>query len=338
MKNSLSAARIIVSWLAWRSFEPWHVRHCLLLVRKVPHMILCHGKNMNNHSTDNESKPLKSTASFLPIIQIILLLVVAAGLAGTHFKEQRIRAELELGNKSLNDLQSQVTTFISENARRAGQANDFAQTLSKNLGELSESADKSRDQTEAILQIAKKGEQRLENLSAQVAAQPQSSPLRWAYVDDFALRDAAKLAVKIEPLKPEENPETNPELAKKLAEYLSLQTQLQRNFSHFPSSDGFNPSNSKTSDQDDNRAILQSRLAELKVPLNAYFNQSSGRQAAEKIAVDEAIRKACEGKYDLVIDKTFGDNQILYKTSQPVPDITTDVIKLLTSKNSIRNP
>lgn len=302
---------------------------------------------MDTSSSQEPAQPARTAAPDYKVLQLLLILLVCAGVAFMISRQGALAARLAADSKALADLQSLMATLKSDQEAMSHQARDSAQTLSKALEGLSGREDirkletqlggleqkvvaNTQAQAQALIQMDQAGVKRLENIAAQVTAKPQVQALRWAYLDQFALRDAAKRAVKPAQLKPEDNPETNPELAKKLAEYQGFQEKLgrmemsSRFRGGFPETPAGNPA-----EKEGNPEEWRQRMAELKIPLAPYLNQLSGRQGDEKVVMDQAIRKATEGKYDLVIDRTFGDHQILFKTSQPVPDITQDVIQVL---------
>jgi hypothetical protein len=174
----------------------------------------------------------------------------------------------------------------------------------------------------------------LESIQAKISEKPIIQPLRWAYVDKFKLRDVARNTVKSEPLPPEQDPDQDPDLAKKLAEYESIQYKLQQFYQMGAGPPGFMPrtvepqaANGKKK-QDDYES-LQIKLAGLKPPLAAYLKQKSGSSAGQDQLIDQAIRQFAEGKYDLLIDKTFGDHQIFYRSAQAVPDVTDGIAAVL---------
>ena len=305
---------------------------------------------MASSNTNSDSKSPAQALTFLQLIQLVLLLAVVAGLVGTHFQQKQIAAELVTKNGALAELQALTHALKSDQEKSAHDAAAATQALNKVLTELSRREDtakldeslkalgktlaaKNQSQTEALLHVAQAGDKRMEVLTAQVASKPQTQPMRWAYLNEFELRDAARQIMKPVPLKAEENPETNPELAKKLAEYNNLQQKLQRSHMGFPTSEAMRQQSGRTqttAKKDEDLDTINLRVAELKVTLMPYLDQNSSRQQDEATMVKEAIRKACEGKYDIVLDKTFGDDQLLYKTPQPVPDITEEVIDILT--------
>lgn len=264
---------------------------------------------MDTPSHQKDPQLPKHTVSVTQVVQLLLLLLICGGLGATFLEQKKVSDGRVADRASLAKLETLTIDLKRE-------------LLSKNQA-----------QTEALLQIDKAGEKRMENLAAQVTAKPQVQPLRWAYLNQFDLRDAAKRAVKSGQLKPEDDPDVSPELAKKLAEYNGLQEKLSRSQMPFHPSRGEPPkvSVSRAAGKDNDPESWRVRMAELRVSLAPYLNKQSGRQDDEKTVMESAIRKVVQGKYDLVIDKTFGDHHILFKTSQPVPDITNEVLDALAS-------
>ncbi|MES2595886.1 MAG: hypothetical protein V4662_11150 [Verrucomicrobiota bacterium] len=262
---------------------------------------------MDMPSPQTEPQVPKQTVSASQAAQLLLLLLICGGLGATYLKQKKMSEERAADQASLARLESLASELKRE-------------LLSNNQA-----------QTEILLQLDKAGEKRLENLAAQVTAKPQVQALRWAYLNQFEVRDAAKRAVKSGQLKAEDDPEVNPELAKILAEYNGLQEKLSRSQMPFHPSRGGPPEigGVRAAGKDNDPESWRLRMAELRVSLAPYLTKQSGRQDDEKTVTESAIRKVVQGKYDLVIDKTFGDHQILFKTSQPIPDITNEVVEAL---------
>lgn len=165
---------------------------------------------------------------------------------------------------------------------------------------------------------------KIELMVSLAQAKTEIVPLRWAYVDKFKLKRAAESLVKPEPLDVAQDPEKNPELSKLLAEYNGIHIKLSQ----------LNPAGmipGRPTGETEGKEIqdLQLRLAEIKPSLTAYLNRNSDMAAKREDVIEQALRKFAVGKFDLLMDKTFGNHHIHYRSDHPVPDVTDGVLDVL---------
>jgi hypothetical protein len=122
------------------------------------------------------------------------------------------------------------------------------------------------------------------------------------------------------PLPAEQDPAKNPELAAKLAEYQALR---QRSMTwNIPAM--VQPAMQKPSPEE--MTEIKKKLGELSIALAAYLGREQQGTKLRDAAIQNAFREFPKGRFDLLIDRTFGDNQIYYKADIPVPDVTDQII------------
>lgn len=236
-----------------------------------------------------------------------------------------VSAERE--NQSL--LKSELRSLRSAATGQEHQLRELDQNhnaVSKQIGVMAASL---QSISEQLISLGSKQESKLESISTKIAEKPVIQPLRWAYVDKFKLKRIASATVKVEPLPVDQDPDKNPDLAKKWTEYQKIQSRLAE---LNPMGDRANPFTSRDGIEKkrrDEHTLLQDQLAQLRVPLAAYLSHKSSGMTGENELIDRAIREYGNGKFDLLLDKTFGDHHIYYRSPQPVPDVTDAVAQIL---------
>lgn len=285
-------------------------------------------------------------------VQLALLGGIVAVIALVHSNQVRLQEELHSLGTTLVEQQGRLNRLDvkhAETLEKVGEGGSDIRLVSQQLRRVDEKlpplAGVMQQLSERLVKvekdlpgITKAGQaaleaqaettrKHLENIQSEILEKSTAPPLRWAYVDKFKLIELARKLVRQTVLTPEQDPGQNPELARKLAEYQQLQMTMGRILStprNFSGSPGQDPTAAESE-----RQALQRKIDELKAPLAAYLKRQSGATDSQNELVERALRKFSEGKYDLVIDKVFGDHHILYRAAQPIPDVTTGVADLL---------
>jgi hypothetical protein len=162
-----------------------------------------------------------------------------------------------------------------------------------------------------------------------VAAQPSDKAgvtmARWAYVDKFRVERETNDLFQLAPLPPDQDPSQNPDLAAKLAEYQKLENKMQSGMMVRPGVERTPPAEVED---------LMKKLGELHVPLAAYLERRQQATNAKDTAIQNAFREFAKGRFDLLIDFTFGDHNIYYKADLPVLDVTNQIIDFMRASHA----
>jgi hypothetical protein len=155
-------------------------------------------------------------------------------------------------------------------------------------------------------------------------AQVKEAPAcRWAYLDKYKVERAVGDMLKSASLPAEQDPTKNPELAGKLAEYNQINGRLMQRNMPVPRSvitENISP---------EQEAQMTKRMEELRVPLAPYLaNEQKGYKTREAV-VKNALRDFAKDRFDLIVDRSFGEHGIDYKAEIPVLDVTEQLIEFI---------